>query len=165
MLSLTAFVIDDEESQRNILNDFLEDLGCEVKSFAKGEECLSTLEEEYADVVVTDYKMPGMDGIKVLKEIKEINPEIQVIIVTAYGTIENAVKAMKIGAWDYITKPIEMEELEIKLKRIEERINLVEENKRLKEEMDKLSPETEIVYKSKEMEQVMDLVGRISKRD
>jgi len=165
MLSLSVFVIDDEESQRNILEDFLTDLGCEVQTFAEGKKCIETLQDEYADVVITDYKMPGMNGIEALQKVKDINPKVQVIIVTAYGTIENAVKAMQEGAWDYITKPIEMDELEIKLDRIQEHNTLLEENERLKNEVDALSLDTDIIYRSSEMEEIINLVGRISKRE
>ena len=161
---LSVCVIDDDKSQREALKDFLRDIGCSVRTFASGKGCIESIKENNTDVVITDYRMPGLSGIETLERIKEINPEIQVIIVTAYGTIENAVKAMKLGAWDYITKPIEMDELEVKLERIKEHQTLVKENELLKEKMELLEPDTDIIYRSKKMEKIINLIARISRR-
>jgi len=161
---LSVCLIDDDKSQREALKDFLRDIGCSVRTFASGKGCIESIKENNTDVVITDYRMPGLSGIETLERIKEINPEIQVIIVTAYGTIENAVKAMKLGAWDYITKPIEMDELEVKLERIKERQTLVKENELLKEKMELLEPDTDIIYRSKKMEKIINLIARISRR-
>lgn len=161
---LSVCVIDDDKSQREALKDFLRDIGCSVRTFANGKSCIESIKENNTDVVITDYRMPGLSGIETLERIKEINPEIQVIIVTAYGTIENAVKAMKLGAWDYITKPIEMDELEVKLERIKEHQTLVKENELLKEKMELLEPDTDIIYRSKKMEKIINLIARISRR-
>lgn len=162
---LSIFVIDDDKSQREVLQGFLTDIGCKVETFENGRDCLERIQEAKVDVVITDYRMPGLSGIETLKKIKEVNPKIEVIVVTAYGTIENAVKAMKLGARDYITKPIEMEELEIKLNRIEEHLNLVKENEILREKMELLQPDTELIYRSKEMEKIINLIARISTRN
>lgn len=161
---LSVCVIDDDKSQREVLKDFLTDLGCEVRTYSRGESCLEAIKKRNTDVVITDYKMPGLSGIETLEKIKQINPQIQVIVVTAYGTIENAVKAMQLGAWDYISKPIEMDELEIKLNRIKEHKTLLKENEILKEKMELLTPETDIIYRSKKMEEIINLIGRISNR-
>ncbi|HMA62703.1 MAG TPA: sigma-54 dependent transcriptional regulator, partial [bacterium] len=161
---LSVCVIDDDKSQREVLKDFLTDLGCEVRTYNRGDACLEAIKKRNTDVVITDYKMPGLSGIETLEKIKQINPQIQVIVVTAYGTIENAVKAMQLGAWDYISKPIEMDELEIKLNRIKEHKTLLKENELLKEKMELLTPETEIIYRSKKMDEIINLIGRISNR-
>ncbi|MCF7885611.1 MAG: sigma-54 dependent transcriptional regulator [Candidatus Marinimicrobia bacterium] len=161
---LSVFVIDDDKSQREALEAFLKDIGCEARTFQNGQECIQAIQNTNVDVVITDYRMPGLSGIETLQKIKNINPMIQVIVVTAYGTIEKAVKAMKLGAWDYISKPIEMDELEIKLERIREHLTLVKENEMLKEKMELLEPDTEIIYRSREMEEIINLLGRISNR-
>ena len=162
---LSVFVIDDDKSQREALQAFLTDIGCDVRTFANGQKCITEIRQTNVEVVITDYRMPGLSGIETLQEIKQINPNIQVIVVTAYGTIENAVKAMKLGAWDYISKPIEMDELELKLERIKEHLTLVKENELLKEKMELLEPDTEIIYRSREMEEIINLIGRISTRN
>ena len=101
MLSLSVVVIDDDASQRNILSGFLVKAGCSVISCENGTKCIDKVKKQYVDVVITDFRMPGMDGLEVLKKVKDINPEIQVMLMTAYGTVEDAVEAMKNGAWDY----------------------------------------------------------------
>ena len=107
--------------------------------------------------------MPGMDGLEVLKEIKRINPEIDVVIITAYGTIETAVEAIKVGAIDYITKPVELDELLILVNRVAERRQLIQENKLLREELDKRGVTADkIVYKSPRMAEVINMAGRVA---
>jgi two-component system NtrC family response regulator len=107
--------------------------------------------------------MPGMDGLEVLKEIKRINPEIDVIIITAYGTIETAVEAMKVGAIDYITKPVELDELLILASRVAERRQLIQENRLLKQELSKNGVTADkIIYKSPRMAELINLAGRVA---
>ena len=135
MQKLNILVAEDGQSQREMLRGFLKDEGYEVSEAENGEEALKEVNDGYFDLLLLDYKMPGMDGMKVLEEVKRINPEIDVIMMTAYGTIDTAVRAMKAGAADYITKPIELEELAILLERISERQTLKRENESLREEL------------------------------
>jgi len=117
-------VVEDDKSERWILADFLSKRGYSVYDFEKGEELLQFLSEKSLDVVISDLRLPGINGIELLKAIKEHYGDTEVIIVTAYGDINSAVSAMKSGAYDYLTKPINLEELLIKIKRIEEKLNL-----------------------------------------
>lgn len=113
-------VIDDEKLKRMTLKTQLEDEGYSVEIGANAFVGLEHLKKNSFDVVVTDLRMPSMDGLTFLKEIKKLSPETEVIMMTAYGTIENAVEAMKQGAYDYLTKPFPYDELSIKLNRLME---------------------------------------------
>ncbi|MFQ6116165.1 MAG: sigma-54-dependent transcriptional regulator, partial [bacterium] len=113
-------VIDDEKLKRMTLKTQLEDEGYSVEIGANAFVGLEHLKKNSFDVVVTDLRMPSMDGLTFLKEIKKLSPETEVIMMTAYGTIENAVEAMKQGAYDYLTNPFPYDELSIKLNRLME---------------------------------------------
>ena len=104
-----------------------------------GEEAIKLVRARDLDVVVMDFKMPGRNGLDVLKDLKQINPELDVVMVTAYGTIETAVEAMKAGAVDYITKPIELDELLLILKKAAERKTLIRENETLRRQIQEKS--------------------------
>ena len=162
MLSLSVVVIDDDASQRNILSGFLVKAGCSVISCENGTQCIDKVRKQYVDVVITDFRMPGMDGLEVLKKVKDINPEIQVILMTAYGTVEDAVEAMKNGAWDYLSKPVDLDELELKLKKVADHNSLIKENQLLKSQIKSESIITNFIYKSKSIEEVLNLVARVS---
>jgi two-component system NtrC family response regulator len=114
-------------------------------------------------MILLDYKMPGMDGMQVLKEVKKINPEIDVIIITAYGTIETAVEAMKEGAIDYITKPVEFDDLLIHVDRVSERRTLIRENEILRNELkEKGVTMDKIIYQSPKMNVLINMANRIA---
>jgi len=163
MQKLNILVVEDGKSQRELLSSFLKDEGHEVLEAENGEKALKKVKENYFDLLLLDYRMPGMDGMKVLEEIKRINPEIDIIMMTAYGTIETAVNAMKAGAADYITKPIELQELLILIERISERRLLLRENEILREELRGKGVTTEqIIYQSSAMHEVINLAGRVA---
>lgn len=162
MFNLSVAVIDDEATQRELLGGFFRKLGCTVYACASGEHCLSVIEKQYLDVVLTDFRMPGMSGLEILNRVKAINPEIQVIIMTAFGTIEDAVTAMHQGAWDYLTKPVDLDELEIKLRKIADHNALVRENHLLKSRIAETELKTEIIFKSPSMAEMLNIVARVS---
>lgn len=110
-------VAEDERNLREGIAEAFRDAGHEVVEAAAGDEALSCVEEQVFDLVVTDYKMPGMDGLELLRRIRMINDTTAIIMMTAYGTVEGAVQAMRLGAFDYIQKPFNLEELELKAER------------------------------------------------
>jgi len=161
-LALSVLLIDDDASHREVLGGFMAKLGCRVESHESGEKGIAALKNRYVDLVITDFRMPGMNGLEVLKQVKDINSEIQVIILTAYGTIEDSVEAMKNGAWDYLSKPVDLDELELKLKKVAEHNTLKKENEILHFQQPRENIVSDIVYKSKQMEKVLNLVARVS---
>jgi len=146
-----------------MLRDFLKGAGHRVSEAEKGEDAVSRVKKDHFDLVLLDYKLPGMDGMEVLRHIKLINPEIDVIMMTAYGTIETAVKAMKSGAADYITKPIELDELLLVMERISEHRDLMRENEILRGELRARDiTADQIIYRSAVMNEVVNLAGRVA---
>ncbi len=99
-------LVDDEQSMRDFLSIMLKKDGYDVVAAQNGDNALKAVQSEIFDLVITDVKMPGVDGIGVLKSVKEVSPETVVIMITAYATAETAVEAMKLGAYDYITKAV-----------------------------------------------------------
>ena len=161
--ALSILVVEDGQTQREMLRDFLRENGHEASEAKQGEEALDLLRRNYVDLLLIDYKMPGMDGMELLKRVKQINPEIDVIMITAYGTIETAVQAMKAGAADYITKPIELDELLLLVDRISERRTLLKENEILREELGRKGVTAkDIIFRSAAMNEVINLAGRVA---
>lgn len=126
-------VIDDDAYIRNACTDFLKSVGYDTLSAESGEKGVEILEGGNFNMVITDFKMPGMDGLDVLKHVKATSPNTDVIVITAHGTIENAVQAMKLGAYDYLTKNFDLDELDIIVKRCLEKQRLSAEVHELKE--------------------------------
>ncbi|MBT3258710.1 MAG: response regulator [Deltaproteobacteria bacterium] len=122
-----VLLVDDEEDFVEMLSLRLQEAGEKVSAAYSGEECLDTLAKTHIDVVVLDIKMPGMDGMETLVEIKKRFPLVEVIMLTGHGSAETAVEGMKLGAFDYLMKPAEFEELTSKLQRARERKDEQEE--------------------------------------
>jgi two-component system NtrC family response regulator len=162
---MKIFVIDDDQNQRENLSEYLQELGHQVKSCATGDQCIETIKNDYVDLIITDFRMPGLSGIDILRETKKINPDISVILVTAFGTVEDAVEAMKLGAADYITKPVDLDEIELKINKLNEHRQLLQENVALKEQLRENKNFSKILYKSQAMEEVLNLVARVSDSD
>ncbi len=155
-------IAEDEKTQRDLLEGFLKKEGFSVEATANGREALQRLAGGFFDIVALDYKMPELDGLQTLKEIRKLYPDLPVIMMTAYGTIETAVASMKEGALDYLTKPIDLEELLIKFRKIMERSQLIQENKELKARLQDRFTIQSIVSGSPKMEEVMGLVARVA---
>ncbi len=155
-------VIDDDASLRRVLEYNLQEEGYEVQAASSGEEGLYLFGQSPPDLVITDMKMSGMDGLMVLNSIKERSPESLVIIITAFGTIDVAVEAMKAGAYDYITKPFNRDELRLTVKKALQFNGLAEENRRLKSELSDKTDFRTIVGSSKEMEKVFDVIRKVA---
>lgn len=162
MKNLSILIIDDEESQLQSLKSFLQRRDFEVYTAIEGEKGFDIITSQLIDVVLTDYRMPKWDGFTVLKNVKEYNPEIDVVVMTAYGSVEDAVSIMKAGAYDYLSKPIDLDELESLLSRIREKRFLVSENKLLKEQLKEKFKFNSIISESGEMEEVLNTAGRVA---
>ncbi len=162
---MSILVVEDEEAQRSLLTGLLSKEGYTASSAGDGKTALDAFKNETFEVILLDYKLPDTDGLTLLKTFKEMNPEVEIIMITAFGSIENAVTALKAGAFEYLTKPIDLDDLLFKIKKVEEKRYLVRENMVLKEALkDRLKSE-DVIYSSEKMHQVMSLVVRVSKTD
>ncbi|BDV42140.1 acetoacetate metabolism regulatory protein AtoC [Geotalea uraniireducens] len=155
-------VIDDDVSLRRVLEYNLQEEGYDVFAAASGEAGLELFAAEGAALVITDVKMPGIDGLQVLKEIKARAPETLVLVITAFGAVDMAVEAMKLGAYDYITKPFNRDELRLTVRKALQFTGLAAENRRLKDELAERRDYRTIVGTSREMEQVFAVVGKVA---
>lgn len=155
-------VIDDDTSLRRVLEYNLQEEGYEVQAASSGEEGLFLFGQSPPNLVITDMKMSGMDGLMVLKSVKDRSPETLVIIITAFGTVDVAVEAMKAGAFDYITKPFNRDELKLTVGKALQFSGLAEENKRLKNELSDKADFRTIVGSSKEMEKVFEVIRKVA---
>ncbi|RLG20992.1 sigma-54-dependent Fis family transcriptional regulator [Candidatus Micrarchaeota archaeon] len=158
----TILIVDDEELIRMSLADALVDAGYNVLQAQSGEHALAVLEEKAIDVMILDLVLPGIGGFELLKKLKEKFPEVQVIVITAFSSIETAVESIKLGAFDYLPKPFNLDEVVIKVKK-------ALEDKRLRSELEGFRTVQEIklkkdkiVYKSKAMEEVIDQIKKVA---
>lgn len=158
-------IVDDEEIVRDFISEVLIRMGFAPLAAGSGEKAVEHLQRAEFDVVITDFKMPGVSGIDVLRKALELWPDCRVIIITAFGTIENAVKAMKMGAQDYITKPISPEHLEMVVAKALEYKKLKIENRLLKHEISEKYSFENIVGKAAGMQEVFELIRRASPSD
>jgi len=161
-LDAGILIVDDDASQRSQLAGFLRDLGAEVAEAGDGREALELLPRVGPDVVITDLRMPKMDGRELLREIRQINPEIGVLIVTAYGTVEDAVACLKDGASDYLLKPLDLDEVEHLVRREVGRRHLERENRDLRLRLGSLESVEGIVTAGGAMAEVLSRVKRVS---
>jgi len=130
---LNILLIEDEQEVRESYVDMFGFLGLEVDTAENGRDGLDKLDEKYYDIVVTDLNMPVMDGLETLRRIKKLNDEIEVIVITGFATIENAIGAMKQGAFDYITKPVSLEHVKIVMNKCIQKIKARKENQELRD--------------------------------
>ena len=139
MASETILIVDDEEPIRKSLADILRDEGYEVASAASGKEALDLLSEAQPALALLDIAMPDMDGIETLRRFKETRPEMQVIMITGHGTIDTAVQTTKMGAYDFLQKPLSLERVSLAVKHGLEDFRLRQENETLKKSMERRS--------------------------
>ena len=157
----SVLVIDDEEIMRDILQTLLEREGSKVSLAASGEAGLALARSQTFDVAVVDVMMPGINGIETLDELTAMDADLPVILITAYASVENAIAAMKRGAFDYITKPFKNEEVLVVLRNAIERRRLVTENRTLKETLRAQSRQfSELIGRSAPMRRVFDLIAQ-----
>jgi two-component system NtrC family response regulator len=160
LIQKRILVVDDDESLRWVTQAQLQQSGYRVTAAANGKDALDHIREALPDLVITDLMMPGMSGVDLLKKTRADYPEIIVILVTAFGTVENAVEAMKAGAYDYVTKPVNMDELRLIVSRGLEHLDLREEVRNLRSSLDKKYGFENILGQSKSLLYVLDMASR-----
>lgn len=159
----TILIVDDEKNSRDGLKQFLEGQDYDILTAADGLEGFKTYQEEKPDLVLADIRMPGLDGVSLLEKIKRENPNALVILMTAYGSVEDAVKAIKNGAFYYLTKPVNLDELQFLIKKALNSLNLEAENRELRQALYKEKFEKgEILAHSKKMKEVLKTVDQIA---
>ena len=163
--SFSILVVDDDNYIRLFLKETLEGKGYRVDLAEDGEEALAKIKSSPPDLVLTDLKMPRKDGLELLKDVNQLDEPIGVIIITAYGTVETAVKAMKDGAFDYLTKPFSITEIESRLKRFFELNTLRRENRDLKDKIKAQEVRTEMIGESPQIYSVLEIVDMVSRSD
>ena len=158
-------VVEDKDSMRNMLTDTLTEEGYRVDSAIDGKRALDLVRNKSYDLILTDLRMPEVDGFEVLSAVKEYDNDTSVIVMTAYGTIEDAVVAMKKGAYDFITKPLDTEHLCVLINRALENRRMLAENSLLREEVMGHKGFSDIIGKNDKMREIFGLVEKVAKSD
>ena len=158
-------IVDDEASVRDSLYQWFKADGYRVETADEGASALKRLQETAWDIVLLDIKMPGMDGIELQKRIKEIDNNIVTIIMTAYASVDTAIQGLKDGAFDYITKPIDPDDLSRLIRNAVEKRRLITENIQLRQHIEELLLPEEVVGESPAIKKVMDMVDTVSRTD
>ena len=160
--SRTALVVDDDAAMRELVVSLLEDAGIQALSAGSAEEAVARLAESDCDVVLSDIRMPERSGIDLLAQIREVRPDTPVVLMTAFGSIDSAVEAMRAGAFDYVTKPFKRDALLVTLERALERRALEEENRRLRRAVDQTSSFGDLLGASPAMRDIFALIRRVA---
>ncbi len=155
-------IVDNEKSMRDFLSIVLKKAGYDCLTAEDGEQAMKVIEQEGADLVITDIKMPGMDGLTLLKTLKVASPETATVMMTAFASTETAIEAMKEGAYDYLTKPFQIDEVKLVVKNVLERKTLRQENRQLRRELKSQADFTQIIGKSAAMRKVLELVEKVA---
>ena len=162
MSNFTILIVDDQAVQRDTLSGYLKKKGFVVLTAASGHEAMEIIRRQTVDLLLTDLRMPEMDGAELLRAVKRLNPEIGVLVMTAFGSMETAVDAMKDGAADFIIKPINLQQLDIAVNKELERRRLISENLRLRELLEGQSSFAGMTTKSSAMQQVFSIAARVA---
>ncbi|MFC1855237.1 sigma-54-dependent transcriptional regulator [Thermodesulfobacteriota bacterium] len=158
-------VIDDDLSLQRVIEYNLNEAGYETKVACSGEEGLDIFHKEHFDLVISDMRMKKIDGMEVLKQVKESSPQTLFIIITAYATVEKAVQSMKMGCYDYLIKPFSRDQLILTVEKAFKLKDLVDENIQLKKALDSKFKRENIIGVSRKMQQILDLVDKVAKSD
>ena len=159
----SILIVDDDEVMQETLSDVLRKRGYEIFSVGSGNGALSMIKKNIIDLILLDMRLPDVDGLEVLKKIKEFDTEILVIMMTAYSDVQTAVSAMKSGAYDYINKPFELEELKLLIEKGLETKSLINEVRRLHRQQKEKYQNSHIYGVSPQIHYVKELIGMISK--
>src|SRR5438445_3010470 len=158
-------IIDDEPLMRISIADALKAEGYQVKVAATGSEGVDCIKKEQFNIIISDLRLPGLDGLQVLQTCKEVSARTGVIVITAHGSVETAVEAMKMGAYDYITKPFSMDELLLIVKRLVKMLELEDENRSLREELEGRFSFKGILGKNEKMREVLEKIKLVAPSD
>lgn len=162
---IKVLFVDDEKKIRDLMQREFSRMGYVINCAATGEEALRRLQEQEHDVVLLDLKLPDIDGIQVLKEIKETNLLVEVIVLTGYGTINTAVEAMKLGAYDYLTKPCKLAEMEAILQKAYEKRSLSQQNPAFERSVSATDAFPQLAGRSPAMQEVLSLAEKVAPTD
>jgi two-component system response regulator AtoC len=157
-----VLVVDDDASMRHLLSVILRDHGYEPRSVASAEDALKELDARAYDLVLTDVRMPGMGGLELLRSLQRRDPDLVVIVMSAYGTHDTAIEAVKAGAWDYLSKPFRPDEVVLVVRKAEERERLARENRRLRGELAQAYRPDAIVGESEALKEVLRQVAKVA---
>ncbi|HPE36342.1 MAG TPA: sigma-54 dependent transcriptional regulator, partial [Spirochaetales bacterium] len=161
-MKFSVLVVDDEKNIREGLAEYLRLEGYDVAVAADGKEGLASVERGLADLVITDLRMPALSGSELLKEIVSRYPSIPVIVLTGHGTVEDAVEAMRSGAYDFITKPVNLDHLSLLVRRALERTELARRNEELLREVESQKRFSSIIGKTQSIQRIFELVRRVA---
>ncbi len=161
----SVLIVDDEKVQAGILGEILKHEGFDVTTQTDPEQALTVVQGQSFDLVISDLKMPKMDGIEFLQRLRKIQPDLTVIIMTAYGTVETAVRAMREGAYDYVMKPFSKEELLITIQRAVKNLEILRENVYLKEKLGLHQGSISLIGKSEVMQRIYRMAAKIAQDD
>jgi len=162
---MLILIVDDDETQRQMLQGFLEKQGYKVLTASGGQEALRLFETAPVQLVLLDHRMDDMNGDEVLEKMRTSSPLVRAIMITAYGTITTAVKVMRLGADDFLEKPVDLTELLEKIRRIEQQCAVQEESEKVTESLERLDLPLTIIGSSKPMQELLSLVYRVAPRD
>ena len=158
----TVLIVDDEKNYPPILAAILQEEGYETLTANSGQDALEILKHSDVDLILTDYKMPTMNGIELLERVKAEDPDLPVIMMTAYGTVEKAVEAMQKGAYSYILKPFDNDRLVLWVSKANAVYRLIKENRRLRTAVESQYQFGNIIGKSKTMRDVFDKISKVA---
>ncbi|HEX2920828.1 MAG TPA: sigma-54 dependent transcriptional regulator [Bacteroidales bacterium] len=163
MKTISILIVDDEESVRDSLLNWFEEDGYRVDCAENAGKALTMIESGDFDIILADIKMPGMDGLEMMRRIKQLRPDALIIIMTAFATVDTAVRALKDGAFDYITKPFDPDDLTHLIRNASRQVKLVEENESLKQKVVSLENIDDLVGRSEPMRKVLSAIESVSK--
>jgi DNA-binding NtrC family response regulator len=165
MQKLRILIVDDEQNQRSMLSGFLEKKGYSCRTAGSAAEALDLYEKAGYEIALLDMKMPKEDGLSLMKKLKSLDPQLQPIMMTAYGTVETAVEAMQSGAYHYISKPVDLDELLVLIQRAGEKHHLLREILYLRSELENISRDEQIMGDSNAMREVLSTISRVAPTD
>ncbi|MHB8655247.1 MAG: sigma-54-dependent transcriptional regulator [Terriglobia bacterium] len=157
-MAISVLIVDDEQSARDLCVEILHRMGFKTETAESGARALEVMEREPVDIVLTDVRMPGLDGIELLKILRQKYPETDVVMMTGFGTIQASVEAIKLGAYDYLTKPFKVDEFKHTFQRLVEKQELAEENRLLREQLKARQGYAGLVGSSAGMQKVFRLI-------